>query len=748
MNDRFPLDSDAPIEDPERDRDRLGFRELARHLTNLFLRNDLSRGLVVGIEGEWGSGKSSLANLALNALEEEKEQHSLRVVHFSPWIVGNRDQLLGQLFAELDSVLYELLPIDSREQVRTALRAYVQGVASLASSLKIAGDLGIPMAASVGNALKSAASAVSQSENPSLSQLKEKLRNQLADHNGKIIVFIDDLDRLEPQETVEVLRLVRAVADFPKVAYLLAYDPSVLAKSLKTALGVKDGKAYIEKLVQVSFAIPEPMSFDLRSWLAEETMAIFDRADLTPEAAERLERALSCWCSEYISTPRDVVRTANALKLHIAPLAERLDPADGLFIQIIRLHHPELHDWVQRHLIKKFSSGLNDFRLGSKDVAENSDREQGLELAEIAGRQGRTQYQFLGDLRQHLPQASIPNGPWSLAFESKDGQQFAVERRLYSVSYFRLYFALSLPAGFLSDEEVWDFLDLCSRDPKAAACHFRDRCAEDRLQGGNMAQVLLSRILERKRDISADRVPDLLAVLGDSMDDFARRLPKRPGSPPSLYGDTLEVFRLIGYLSNDERLVTLEKLFADASSLAWLNAIVVEEIVEHGFAGFQDRPVEQRLLTGEEFMLIREKFLERLEHAGAKRLKETPFFLSLMYGWHWAGSGEQAVAWVRKQSSRDADFLVLLGYMKSKSLVSDGNETRENYYLARQTLKMFFGSLTAVTKRLTRIVSDTEQTDEIQAAAKTFDALVEPPDSRLQVLREKRDEYLREQRDK
>ncbi len=746
MDDRFIIDSDAPIDDP--DRDRLGFGELARHLADVFLHNDLSRGLVVGIEGEWGSGKSSLANLALKALENEQENHRLRIVRFSPWIIGNRDQLLGQLFAELDSILYELLPINHRDQVRTALRKYAQGAALLASPLKVAGDIGIPVAALAGNALESAASAAAQFETPSLSKLNNELRKKLRGHNGKIIVFIDDLDRLEPQETVEVLRLVRAVADLPNVAYLLAYDSSVLSASLESALKLKNGADYIEKVVQASFAIPEPMGFDLRSWLAEETAAIFDRVHPTRDAVDRLERALSCWCSKYISTPRDVVRAINALKLHVAPLADRLDPADGLFIQIIRLQHPELHSWVQRYLLNKFGSDPNHFRLGLTDVAEDSDRDQGLELVEIAGKQGSTQYQFLGDLRQHLPQASIPAGPWPLALDAEDGQQFAAERRLFSPSYFRLYFALSLPTGFLSDEEVRDFLDMCSRDPEAAARHFRGRCAEDRPQGDSMAQVLLSRILERKEDISADRISDLLAVLGDSLDDFARRLPERQGSPPSLYGDALEVFRLIKNLSEDERLATLEAIFAKAASLSWLNAIVVNAIVEHGFAGFQAKPIEQRLLTGEEFKRIRFQFLERLEHAGTTKLKETPFFLSLMYGWHWADNGAHAVAWVRKQSSSDTDFISLLDKMKSKSLESDGNESRAKYYLARQTLAMFFGSVTAVEKRLAGIAADTEQIDEIRAAAMGLDELVEPPDSRLQLLLEKRDEYLRERRAK
>ena len=732
------LNNDAPIVEPGQD--RLGFGELARHLANVFLHNDLSGGLVVGVEGEWGSGKSSLANLALRKLKNKSNKHRLRIVRFSPWIIGHRDELLGQLFAELDSALSDLLPIKRRKHFRTALRKYMQASPFLAASLKLAGDVGIPTAGAAGRALDSAASTASDLATPSLRKLNDELRADLIGLDGKVVVFVDDIDRLEPAEAVEVLRLIRAVADFPNVGYLLAYDPDNLAKCLRNAIRVNDGHAYIEKIVQASFAIPEPMGFDLRSWLSEETSAIFDRTNLTPEADERLERALSCWCSEYISTPRDVARIANALKLHIAPLADRLDPADGLFIQIIRLHHPELYNWVQRYLLRRFGSDSEDAYLAWRDANHDRDGEQQSELARIVGKQGETLSQLLGDLRQHLPQASIPDNHPVPDFGAEERQQFAAERRLNSPSYFRLYFALSLPAGFLSDEGVSAFLDMCSRDREAAFRQFRDHCAEERPQGGNMAQVLLSRILERKGDIPADRIPDLFAVLGDSMDTFARWLPERDGSPPWLYGDALEIFRLIQRLGTQERMRTLEKLFAGQASLAWLNSIVREAIIAHGFAGHQASPVEQRLLTEEEFKCIRGQFLKRLEQADATKLKETPYFLSLLYGWHQAGDDEKVLAWVRKQSSNDADLIDLLKHMMSKSSMSDGNGTRDNYYLAEQTLKKFFGSERAVTERLIAVSSDATQTDDFRAKAKELLQAVEHLDlSKLERLQEMRE---------
>ena len=683
------LNNDAPIAEPGQD--RLGFGELARHLTGALRAG----GLVVGIEGEWGSGKSSLANLALKALETESQEPSPRIVRFSPWIIGNRNELLRQLFSELGSVLPEY------RDTQTLLNRYAQSAPILAAAY----DVGAPVAGIppglVSPFFRWTGKLASKAAAPSLSRQRNELREKFRNHKNPVIVFIDDIDRLEPIEAVEVLRLVRAVADFPNVGYLLAYDPDNLAKCLENAIGVDDGHAYIEKIIQASFAIPDPMGFDLRSWLAEETRTIFDRADLTSEASDRLERALSCWCSECISTPRDVVRTVNALKLHIAPLANRLDPADGLFIQIIRLHRPKLYNWVERYLLRRFGSDSEDGYLAWRHATQDRDGEQQSELARIIGRQGETLSQILDDLRQHLPQASIPDNHPALNFGAEERQQFAAECRLNSPSYFRLYFALSLPAGFLSDEEVSAFLDMCSRDREAAARHFRERCVETRPQGGNMARVLLSRIVERGASISPSQIMDLFTVLGEVADVFVRNFRSPFGSTVRLRGELIAVFHLVKRLPSSDRAAILEELFENTASLAWLNGIVWEAAGEHGLTHDMPKPVELRLLAPEEFDCIRTQFLERLRRADPDRLKEAPLFPGLMEVWCLAGGEEDAKAWVARQTSGDEGLIDLLERLSFGHFVSQPDDYR--HAPRRGILETLFGSVEEVERRLNAI---------------------------------------------
>lgn len=76
--------------------------------------------------------------------------------------------------------------------------------------------------------------------------------------------MIDDLDRLEPAQAVEVLRMVRSVADFSRFRYVMCYDRDVLAHAVESGLGVQNGKLYLQKIIPLSFSLPRPESFDLR----------------------------------------------------------------------------------------------------------------------------------------------------------------------------------------------------------------------------------------------------------------------------------------------------------------------------------------------------------------------------------------------------------------------------------------------------------------------------------------------------
>jgi hypothetical protein len=110
------MDGDHPV--TRREDDRLGFSPIAEHLTCAILDQPAPQGFVFGIEGKWGSGKTTLINLTMAALRASGPQ-APEIVSFSPWLVGDRDELLQTLFDELAIAAVKIdAVIDSEQSTR------------------------------------------------------------------------------------------------------------------------------------------------------------------------------------------------------------------------------------------------------------------------------------------------------------------------------------------------------------------------------------------------------------------------------------------------------------------------------------------------------------------------------------------------------------------------------------------------------------------------------------------------------
>lgn len=683
--------------------DRLGFGEMARHLASSFLQNNLSRGFVVGVEGAWGSGKSSLINLALEELIRQKD--GPRVVRFAPWLVGNRNELLAQLFSDLEPVILKSVPATEREETKAILGRYAQVSSGLAALADLAEAGGFPWAGIAARVLKrSSGKAAKLSEN-SLGELNEDLRKKLEKLNHPIIVFVDDLDRLEPTEAAEVLRLIKAVADFPNVAYVLAYDVDVLARSIEQAIGISDGRAYLEKVVQASFKVPKAMSFDLRNWLKAEVLQLLEGLDMSSESTDRLDGVFHNWCSQFVETPRDVVRVLNSLKLNFMPVRSQVDPGDMVFLQMVRAKNRLLFNWIESYVSDL--SAIGDWG----HITPGSHERMGASLLAAIGKEGEELTRFVYALEEHLPGFDM----MALHQEESEFRVFSLSgvdelqpldacKRLASPNHYRYYFSFSAPSGTISDPELQQFLSACESDAEQALVRFRQMIEIQRPQGGRLAEVLLDRVLAARASILDSQIQGLFWVLGEALDELVPFAKTDYGRPKFLLGNRREVFGLIAQVSDfDLRSDILRTLYSTGKSMAWLVGIIRETTFEHGAKGERSVPERDRLLSAEEFELIKGEFLKRLAGAAPSDLLQVPHFLSLMFAWHQVGDEEGALGWISQQTESETGFLDVLERMKSWSQSSSEGV---QYKLRPETLNTFFGGAEKVHDRLLTISGD------------------------------------------
>lgn len=226
--------------------DKLGFGPTAECLAQALAAGTSSGGLVVGVTGRWGSGKSSLLNLTQAAIRRGDLAARPHVVEFQPWLVGDRDALLQALFAELVDGI-DQIALEAGDASGVTWRKVGRAATELrqfAGLLGAAGNVGstwfgLPL---VGRIFESLFEWLYKGRPKSLAASKKKVCNRLAKLKRALVVVIDDVDRLDPTEIVEVLRLVRSVADFPNITYVLSYDEDIVSHAVCAATKVKDLK--------------------------------------------------------------------------------------------------------------------------------------------------------------------------------------------------------------------------------------------------------------------------------------------------------------------------------------------------------------------------------------------------------------------------------------------------------------------------------------------------------------------------
>lgn len=229
------FNTDSPLTGDESE-DLLERREFCNRLADRIVLPKGSPGLVVSIEGPWGSGKTSAINMTAARLEKLPEPERPIIVHFNPWMIGSVNALAQEFFVQIASTI----GLFSTEEVATKISKALLGYSQLFSFAKWIPGVG-PWANICENFLKAGGKLASDAADLAKLNITEQ-KNQVSDAIKELgrpfVIFIDDLDRLPPEEVFTMIRLVKAISDFPQTAYVLALIPPILRSHLKQWVSV------------------------------------------------------------------------------------------------------------------------------------------------------------------------------------------------------------------------------------------------------------------------------------------------------------------------------------------------------------------------------------------------------------------------------------------------------------------------------------------------------------------------------
>jgi len=308
--------------------DTLGRGLPARSFARQVLGVDASEGVVVGVLGPWGSGKTSFINLA----RDEFKSADVPVLDFNPWMFSGAQQLVESFFVELAAQL-RIHP--GLADVGKDLQAYGEAFSGLAW---------VPLVGpwiERGRGLTKIVSEILQHRKEGVGGRRAKLQKALANLSKPIVVVVDDIDRLSTTEIRDVFKLVRLTASFPNIIYLVAFDRMRVEKALDEQ-GVP-GRDYLEKILQVAMDLPAiPDGVLNRQILSAINAAIaplerpgpFDE-QVWPDVFMEVIRPL-------IRNMRDVRRFASAVRGTAGALEGQIALADILALEAVRLFLPDV----------------------------------------------------------------------------------------------------------------------------------------------------------------------------------------------------------------------------------------------------------------------------------------------------------------------------------------------------------------------------------------------------------------------
>ena len=439
------LDADRPIE--RREQDKLGRRTWAEAIARRITSTPVEHGLTVAVAGEWGSGKTSVVNMVVEALKAD--DRATTVLNFNPWLFRGTADLVARFFAELSAQLGRDRD-KTLEEVASALASLGEGLASV-SSVPGMGFL----ARILGKCVKR------WSQPGSLLERRNGLQEALRKVDSRIVVVIDDIDRLEAREVREVMRLVRLTSDLPNLLFLLAFDRERVAESLGEA-GLR-GQQYLDKIVQVTYELPAIRDRALREVFFDGVARLTEQRGL-PEPDEEV------WARVYYEIVKPLLRNLRDVKRYLNPLPETLDAigsevalADLLGLEALRILRPRAFEDLRAHGEFLVNSDPESLLFMSKDERAELRREELNRMLERAG-DDRLLMEAVFEILFPATQDFLGRP----RFDSASLGAWRRDRRVANEEVLRVYLEAGLDEGTLSSGDVDDLFSALT-DERALA---------------------------------------------------------------------------------------------------------------------------------------------------------------------------------------------------------------------------------------------------------------------------------------
>ena len=663
--------SDRPITKVEDD--LLGRSEFSADLASAMASWHGNDSLVVALHGDWGSGKSSIKNMALSRLDGITEKKP-DVIEFSPWEWAAQDKITASFFQEVSRSIGRTDKSASGKRLAATLKKYgrylntgetvVSGFSAalptlfvLVTAVGVGGNFSNEAWASnastfillvlggwaaalkwgrgllyklSGNAEKTA-----KEKEQSLSEIRQELTEILLKRESPLIVVMDDLDRLTSAQLRMVFQLIKANLEFPNVVFLLLFQRDLVEDKMND--GAQKGRDYLEKIIQVPFDIPRIEITRLHSLLFNKLDRIIEQDESAANMFDsgRWGNMFHGGLKGYFDNLRSVYRYTSTLSFHFTLLkgksAFEVNPVDLIAIECLRVFEPDVYKEIGR--AKEIFTKNGSDRYGRNEEATSGLVNGILEKASAGKRE--TVKEIVGQL--------FPTIEWALGGTHYSGDFASTwlrEMRVCHPSNFDKYFQFSIPSGELSNSDLREMLDLTSDSERFSSFILS-------LKERGILKNALSQFESFTDEIplgNASAYIKGILDIGDKVDHESTGF--------TFFSSNTHAVRLVVWFLRriddlKERGELLLNCFKSSSGLS---------IVEHILQADENRREKSdadQILRDVEFELLKAEFVNKLDDMAANcpdELFNHEHLVSFLYRWKRWGDGAKVIAWLKLQT--------------------------------------------------------------------------------------------------
>lgn len=623
--------------------DLLGRKKVANDLAKEIESYENEDSLTIGIVGKWGSGKTSFINMVL---ESFKGNNNYIVIKFNPWNISSRKQLISDFFLQLSNNI-------EKKGSNEIIEAIGKSLGTLSKFFKPLGFIpALSVLSTIGDITEKASEFINEyveSEKEDLESLKDNINNELTNLDKKIIIVIDDIDRLCDDEIREIFQLVKSIADFKNTIYILSYDREIVTKALDKTQQDK-GEEYLEKIVQVPLVLPYISKSDLDKIFINRlniTINIPDEEYDNSYFSEIYYNGLA----ENFESLRDIERYMNVFSLGINLAREELNINDYIAITLIKVFDPDLYEYIKNN--KEYFSGTKFDEFLNKDKKEILTELEGIyeKLKKLEKRKAKRLIEVIFPKLGEMNYAEGFIDIWSKA------------RRIATPVYFESYFRLDFPEDEIKKSEIKKFREFSTEEDLIKIFNIN-----------NKKKIrFLEIILEEIEEISDEKTITLLKFIFSIADELKYEDSK--GIFAFMENPQYKITRIFYKIlnnSNRNQYKIMEELFKyDKSSLQLLFSVL--EMLNDSF--LKKNLESEYGIEENQLITLRDIAVTKILKESEKSEKIESGLLNILYVMKRLGSKEEAKK-------------VFKNYLKNKNLLIDfikefitTRTTESNYFV-------------------------------------------------------------------